>query len=90
MISSFDSSTFGAIEQISIFDGTGLNEMIFICCQPMSGQWGMWTLNDPDLDGFCFCEISSGRSTHLTHAVAMVNGSWVGESPLKVKMSAIG
>lgn len=45
-----------------------------------SGNEGTWTLNDPEPDGFCFCEIPSGLSSHLTHAVAIENGKlrWKG------------
>lgn len=42
-------------------------------------------LNDPDLDGFRFYEIPSGPSSHLTHAVVMVNGSFSKEAGESVK-----
>lgn len=34
----------------------------------------MWTVNDPEPDGSCFCEMSSGSRDHLTYAVTMANG----------------
>lgn len=34
----------------------------------------MCTVNDPEPDGSCFCEMSSGSRDHLTYAVTMANG----------------